>query len=355
MKQQKIFVLSLGRRGGSVRYGHSIVDHFKRPVEIFVSRFSKEKAPSNAIAIPTYRNKLEFIISSSTVLPVLWLYVVFGLIRGKYNVFYSPYTHYWNVVFILTFKFFKVKSIITVHDGIPHTGDGNIWERIINYASLKQSKYIIFLTSYVYHYLKSKINFNVKTKIIPHGPLIIEGVKREDKSKNKKLKLLFLGRVCHYKGVDLLLDSLGELPDHLIEKCIIAGEIHPTQKHLKTSYTSPVIEFKDYWLSDEEISTLLSETDLLILPYREATQSGVMSIGIAYGIPMLCTRVGGLIEQCSDEECTFVDPTPKSITEGIIHIIHNPNEQILKRENLERKKELISWNNIARQVEACFE
>ena len=319
--------------------------------EVFVSSFCSEVLPKQCSRIFTYRNKFEFLFSTLFILPFLWLYVLYGLILGKYNAFYSPYTHYWNLLFVYTFKLFGIKTVLTIHDGIPHTGDGNLCERIINYATIIHSEQLIFLTNHVYHYLKSKINFSAKCHIIPHGPIKIKGVNTNREEPNGGFNLLFLGRVCHYKGVDLLIESLSSLPTEMIKSCTIAGEVSSDQKHLKDSPCPINITWIDKWLLESEIAEQINKADLLVLPYREATQSGVMSIGISSNLPMLSTKVGGLIEQCSTDECYYVDPNPKAIANGIKKVISSPDFYKNSLLHLQKKNETINWSFIASQIE----
>lgn len=354
-REKEILILSLGRRGGSVRYGKSIIDAMgSEPKQVFVSNFCIEERPMGAISIPTYRNKFEFIYSSMSVLVILWLYVLLGLFSGRYKSLYTPYTHYWNIVFILSFRSFGLRTVSTVHDGIPHTGEGNWWERLINYATLRRSSHLIFLTEHVQRFLTSKIGFKAKSSVIPHGLIEVKGVVLKQKTLKRPLSLLFLGRVCHYKGVDLLLEALDEFKDGEIEKLFISGEVSKDQKHMIEDETRSSVIWKDHWLSESEMADDLNHADVLILPYREATQSGVASIGLSSGIPMICTRTGGLIEQCSEEECVFVDPTPQSIAAGIRVLLDSP-EYVLKLQNaMALKRKQLTWTYVANEVLKCL-
>lgn len=344
----------MGRRGGSVRYGTAIINAMQSEKDVFVSIHCKEVLPEQSFRIPTYRNKIEFLFSSILFLPCLLLYALYGLIVGKYSAFYSPYTHYWNWPFVSLFNLFGIKTVLTIHDGIPHTGDGNFWERIINYATIIHSRELIFLTNHVYHYLKSKINFSAKHHIIAHGPIKIKSVNLNREKPKTGLKLLFLGRVCHYKGVDLLIESLQSIPSEIVTSCTIAGEITSDQKYLKELHCPINCIWIDKWLQESEIAEEINKADLLVLPYREATQSGVMSIGISSNIPMLSTRVGGLVEQCSSKECYYVNPTPESIAEGIQEVYTDPNFHETSVQQLKKKNIEINWKNIAAQIEKTF-
>ena len=89
----------------------------------------------------------------------------------------------------------------------------------------------------------------------------------------------------------------------------------------------------------------------MIIPYTEATQSGVIPLGIFTEIPMVCTEVGGLQEQLTKDECVWVQPNEKALTEGIKKIINNPTFYNELKVKMREKKSQLSWQKIAKQVE----
>lgn len=347
----KLLILTLGRRGGSVRYATSIINAMTRVEKtVYSSSFCIEEAPLGAFKIKTYRNKFEFILSSLFVLPWIMLKVMAQLWMGKFNILYTPYTHHWNCVFIILFKAFGLKTVSTVHDGIPHVGDGNKFQKWINRITLDQSDQLIFLTEYVRDFLKQRVGYRAQCRVIPHGIIRVEGACPKIKSHPKKFNLLFLGRICQYKGVDLLMDALQYLDANQIASIVIAGEVNDLQKHLKQKSTRIPVKWMDKWLTEQEMSEQLSNAHILVLPYREATQSGVMTIGIASGLPMVCTKTGGLREQCNETECLFVDSHAKAIAEGIQRYIDFPEAYQSIQHALEIKRRSLSWDIIANDI-----
>lgn len=106
--------------------------------------------------------------------------------------------------------------------------------------------------------------------------------------------LLFFGLIRDYKGLDLLIEAMGQLNEdyHLI----IAGECYGSfEKYQALIDASPAKErifVHCEYISDEEIPIYFSAADALVLPYRSATQSGVVSVAYNYDLPMLSTPVG---------------------------------------------------------------
>jgi D-inositol-3-phosphate glycosyltransferase len=124
--------------------------------------------------------------------------------------------------------------------------------------------------------------------------------------------ILFFGFIRDYKGLDLLLQAMNleELQDpntHLI----IAGEFYTDKQpylHLINEKLSGRIHWFDRFIPDEEVKYFFSAADLVVQPYKHATQSGVTQIAYHFEVPMVVTNVGGLPELVPDGECGFVVP-----------------------------------------------
>ncbi len=142
--------------------------------------------------------------------------------------------------------------------------------------------------------------------VIPHGLYDQYPILRKEESKSQlgvrgKFVLLFFGLLRPYKGVSHLIQAFEKLPPSILEETalIIAGEAWEDQESLGRIKNSPVsdkIILENRYISDEDIPVFFSAADLLVLPYTRASQSGVAHIGIAYGLPILATQVGGLVE-----------------------------------------------------------
>ncbi|MEM7102366.1 MAG: glycosyltransferase family 4 protein [Bacteroidota bacterium] len=344
----KLFILSLGRQGGSVIYGTAIINRIKAPKEVWSSAFSIAEKPSEATVVKTYNGVLQFLIASFTRLLPMLLKCRHGLKANRYSVFYTPYFHYWNLPFILLFKWYGKQVVITVHDGIPHSGEGKFLEKWLNMACIKRADDIIFLTAFVRNAVKAASNFSGKAHVIPHGPITPEGLLSTNRKFPAKARLLFLGRLGYYKGIDLLINAVKKIEHPAYDGLTIAGK---RQKRLPIRFNDSRIKLIDKWHADAEIAELVNTHDILVLPYREATQSGVVTIGISASIPMVCTKTGGLHEQLTDDEAIFVNPEPDDIHKGIQKLLESPDlyEKISQR--LVEKRKQLSWESITNKIE----
>ncbi|RDU64002.1 glycosyltransferase family 4 protein [Helicobacter sp. MIT 14-3879] len=299
MKQdsKKILVMSLGRGGGCAQYLFSILKHFTLPYMLYQTKYAIEDLKEYAVKIPTYhKNKISFLFNSIFLLP----FILFRFYKQakSYDVLFLPYFHFWNLAFIFIFKWQKKPIILIEHDGIIHSGDELLFQQYLINACIKNANTIIFLTHYVKNRINPKLLKNKKVFIIPHGIFAFKGLQRLPKTYNKKPNLLFFGRVNRYKGIEILLQALEKISLHSYNKLIIAGK--SSYKYDLSPYSKAFLqklEIIDTFLTQNQIASIFNQSHILIMPYIEASQSGVASIAIANAIPCICTDVGGLKEQ----------------------------------------------------------
>ena len=140
-----------------------------------------------------------------------------------------------------------------------------------------------------------------------------------------------------YKGLDLLLEAIKTLDD--IKELTVAGKFN-----YDFQYHNNKVKITNSYLSDEDLFNLLNEADILVLPYKEASQSGIITLGIKAKIPMIITNVGGLPEQL-DGDCGIIcEPNAPSLRKGIQSIMNSPElfEKILN--SLEVKSRQLDEN-----------
>lgn len=347
-------VLALGRSdAGVAQYAAAILSAMEQDrqlkLKICISRFAKfnwhKKLPRlSYLPVFTYRNKFEFILSSIFIYPFLLLRVLICLVFNRYQRLYLPYFHHWDLGFIWLFRLFGKKVVYTVHDGIQHYGEEDRLGQWIMLKSIAAATEVIFLTEAVKTKIQQQLTSKAKFYVIPHGLIKLDGI-HASKPYVEKPVLLFIGRVSRYKGVELLLEALGQINPALYDKCIIAGKSnYPISPKL-----TPQIEFIDKYLSEDEIVAYLNQSHIMIMPYLEASQSGVATLAIAARMPVVACKVGGLPEQLSDG-AVWVRPEIESLAEGINSILGNEILYTQLQGNLERIYQTFDWQSITSQI-----
>ena len=156
---------------------------------------------------------------------------------------------------------------------------------------------------------------------------------------------LFFGLIRDYKGLDWLLEAYAKLvaPGH---KLIIAGEFYSGQSHYEGMAQRLSLGDRVVWhtrfIPDSEVRYYFSAADLIVQPYKSATQSGVTQIAYHFQRPMLVTRVGGLPEIVPDGEVGYVvNPTPEAIAAGLQRFVA---EQPDFTDGLAVQRQRYSWS-----------
>jgi D-inositol-3-phosphate glycosyltransferase len=143
--------------------------------------------------------------------------------------------------------------------------------------------------------------------------------------------LLFFGFVRRYKGLDVLLDALPVIRRGAPgARLVVAGECYEGGEAYRRQIASlglgEVVAFEDRYLAPEEVPLYFGAADLVVQPYRSATQSGVAQTAFGYGVPVLTTDVGGLAEAVPDGEAGLVVPpeAPEALAEAAVRFFREP-------------------------------
>jgi glycosyltransferase involved in cell wall biosynthesis len=166
--------------------------------------------------------------------------------------------------------------------------------------------------------------------------------------------VLFFGLIRKYKGLDMLLDAMNELKANPNIILVIAGEFYEDkQPYLdlieKYQIRKQVILHAKF-ISNEDVKLYFSAADLVALPYRSATQSGVTQVSFHFEVPTLVTNVGGLGEIIPDKIAGYVvAPNGKAIAEGIKDYFEN-NRMLSFTEGMKKEKQKYDWKIFVEEV-----
>ncbi|MFI5220129.1 MAG: glycosyltransferase, partial [Bacteroidia bacterium] len=163
--------------------------------------------------------------------------------------------------------------------------------------------------------------------------------------------ILFFGFIRKYKGLDLLLEAMADerIRNEKI-KLIVAGEFYEDRKYYddiieKHNLKDQLILRTDY-IPDDEVKYYFGAADLIVQPYRSATQSGISQIAYHFEKPMVVTNVGGLPEIVPHGKAGFVVyAEPNEIAGAILSFYHSGKEKEFI-EGVKEEKKKYSWQNI---------
>ncbi len=201
---------------------------------------------------------------------------------------------------------------------------------------------------------------NKKKQFIPHPLYDNFGEIISKKEALDKLNLsqdfsyiLFFGFIRKYKGLDLLIEAM-KLINNPKLKLIIAGEFYEdSQSYLQLieeNHLQGKIILKTNFITDSEVRYFFCASDLVVQPYKSATQSGVTPLAYHFEIPMIVTNVGGLTGMVPDGKVGLIaEPNPESIAEKINEYFKDQYEEKFKR-NLKVEKQKYSWSAMTKAI-----
>lgn len=168
--------------------------------------------------------------------------------------------------------------------------------------------------------------------------------------------LLFFGFIRDYKGLDLLLEAMANPKiKGLGLKLLVAGEFYTDSKPyfeiIKKHHLDDQVVMSNDFIPDSKVADYFNAADLVVQPYKDATQSGVTQIAYHFEKPMITTNVGGLAEIVPDGKVGYVvNPVVDEIAEAILRFFKMVKEQSFV-ENIKIEKQKYSWERMLEAVD----
>jgi glycosyltransferase involved in cell wall biosynthesis len=127
---------------------------------------------------------------------------------------------------------------------------------------------------------------------------------------NVDLNLLFFGLVRHYKGLDILISAMSLIKSdaHLFVVGDFWDDEAAYRRQIAELGLEPRVTIINEYVSDEVLASYIHQANLVVLPYRDATQSAVVQMALGHGTPVITTDVGGLPEAIEDGKTGFIVP-----------------------------------------------
>jgi glycosyltransferase involved in cell wall biosynthesis len=180
---------------------------------------------------------------------------------------------------------------------------------------------------------------------------------------NKEFVILFFGFIRKYKGLDILLEAISLLkrpipnPKFPNVKLLIAGEFYEDEKTYQQQIDKLGIRdrliLKTGFIADTEVKNYFGAADVVVQPYRNATQSGVTPLAYHFEKPMIVTNVGALPDYVPDEKAGLVTAaTAASIAAAIERYAELGEEYFLPHLREEKKK--YTWNILVSRIVELF-
>ncbi len=243
--------------------------------------------------VPTYGSTLGFVAGFGRI-PALRRRLV-AQARGC-DAVVSVMTHLWTPLLAPALAAAGIRYIPIIHDASPHPGDpAAFWAWRLR-RELSAAAVAVALSKSVERAV-AEARPGLPMARMTLGAHLDLPANTPPRTFGGPIRLLMFGRLRAYKGLDLLRDAFALLPPGAFTLRVVGDG--PAEALAPGLAAMPGVAIESRWVADADIPDLIAEADALVLPYREASQSGVIPIAQAMGVPVVATPAGGLGEQVS--------------------------------------------------------
>ena len=251
----------------------------------------------------------------------------------------------------------KTRCIGLVHNMIPH--EPSVLDKCLAPFYVKQTDGFVALSDSVVQDIASLDREQKPKTFSPHPVYDHYGEKMDRKDAcvalgldDRKRYMLFFGLVRAYKGLDLLLDAFAKVKDELKDlQLVVAGEFYEDEDkylaQIEAIGLKDRVVVKNEFVADADLRKYFGVADLIVQPYRTATQSGVTQVAFHFEKPCLVTNVGGLGEIIHHGKMGYaVDPEVDAIANSMLDYYQNDRQEAFTK-YLVKEKELYGWDIMA--------
>ncbi len=238
---------------------------------------------------------------------------------------------------------------LTVHDPVLHPGDA-VPARAARLLQgvLRRRASLTFVHSRRLAEEVVAAGVRAPIEVVPHG--VGESVSAP---LPERASLLFFGRISHYKGLDVLLDAMLIVwESRPAVRLVVAGEGDlPSHEAL----SDPRVELRLGHVPEADLPSLFAASTCVVLPYRQASQSGVGSLARQHGRAIVGTSVGGLSELVEDRWGRLVSPEDAgALAAAIVEVVGTPGLAEELGVNAAASSTPASWREVATQTVAAY-
>ncbi len=364
-KGRKVFFVDPMSFNNLEQYDSNLVSKFPKNDIIFFGNIKMKKPPLGIVSklIFTYSNKSGIKKKLSYAFSILKFYLLVIVVKPKIIHFQWFKAPLFDYVFLHLIKSIrpKLRIIYTAHNILPHNSGEkfkNIFLKIYN----KVDKVIVHDNSTKLELIRSFKLKESKIAVILHGLLNIPIVEKENYKLSKeqinfrnKVVFLFIGNISEYKGIDLIIEvwnNYEQINSNNKIQLLICG-------HDKDNLLSELKPFKNVticnkFLTDEEFVMFIRKSDIVLLPYKKISQSGVLLTVLNEEKNVIVSNIGGLTQpfDVSDIGWILEDTSADSLKEKILMAVIDFKN---KNTDFAKIREYYSWGNISKKTYLLYQ
>lgn len=261
----------------------------------------------------------------------------------------------------------RVPVTVTIHDVVAHPGDEKnmswrmdflINKILMPRARRRHTQFVLHGESLRSDFLRDWKAADDSVHVVPHGILAgfvqpgesLEGTGVGDPPGPG----LIFGRMLPYKGLNVFSEALPKIVGALPEARFLVAGRGPSLDEVRDQLAAfDQVEIRDEYIQSEEVAELYRRASVNLAPYIEASQSGVIAAGYAFGVPSIASRVGALPEVVVHEENgLLVEPgNPDSFADAVIRYLSDANLRVQLQKGVRAwASGPLAWSSVARKT-----
>jgi len=359
-KEKRIFLLSLLGRGGTY---HTTVQ-FSSALTKYYDTYALIPSYSNTKDISKKVNLMKINAPPNTLKTIFLSLNIFRHIKTicqinscNPDIIDIMDIHPW---YILYWPFLRAnKKVVTINDPELHSGEGGIITkfilRTITRFLLKRADSIIVLGKKQEDIVrKSGYRQKIIVSRLGHYGFL---AKKKSQVKLEPKTILFFGRIRDYKGLSYLLDALIELKVESKEKkefkLMIVGDGDLTSYASQLKKLGDQVEIYNKFIADDEIAPYFERASFIVLPYTDATQTGIVPVAYSFKKAVIATTVGSLPEVVINEKTGIIVPPKNSrlLGKAILSLLKNSAKaKTMGNNGYQFMKKELDWDTIVKKL-----
>lgn len=317
------------------------------------------------LSMDSSRSRVKRILRAMEVL-INYIYVIIYVACKQPDIVHFQWLPFIDVSLIEKYVLWSIKKMsprtklfLTVHNIYPH----NLPEAS---KECYRKRFLIvnnYIDGYLVHLKSSKDELISKFEVEPtkvniayHGVYVPDLMKKKkQRTDDGKKRIIMYGFQTKYKGADILVDALSLLPNDYLEK-ISSSIVGKTDPDLYADYINKAeslgVEWVNRFVPDEELYDMIDNSDVILLPYREISQSGVLLLALSYRKCILTSDLPSFKETLDgyDGSWFFERCNPMSLADMIEKYVDGRIEENKIVNIIEKLNTKYSWDNTAKST-----
>jgi starch synthase len=353
----RVLLVSLARRGGMVHFHAELANALARRIP--VESLQSSSVPGSYLHADVARATVDtgtgpWSSLGAGINPGTWYRLWKELSQTRAELIHLTGTHPWNPMVGSVGRLLGKKLVYTVHDPEEHRGSP-LSIRLSNLLTIGVAEAVVVLTRTGRQQLLDRGIPAAKVHVIPHGIYEFFRQKGSPAIRSRKV-VLYFGRFEPYKGIEVLVQAYGRIRQRFPAwRLVIAGAGGLPSGVVNRGGQG--VEIHNGFLPDDSVANLMRRARLVVVPYTEATQSGVIAAAYAFDRPVVATRVGGLAEMVQHGKTgLLVRPNDAGALARAMRTLMGDPERLKQMAHNVRtlRRGRFQWDRIAQAHEALY-